>query len=112
MGIASGDELWAARYILEVTHKFSLYICLEGSNMMLFLLCFIGVKNSVFCFQQRITEIAGVVVSFDPKPIPVSFFMAFHLICVEMYFILICSFIREIGMALELTPTTGRKRNY
>ncbi|PWA97270.1 glutamine synthetase [Artemisia annua] len=35
VGIASGDELWAARYILE-----------------------------------RITEIAGVVVSFDPKPIP------------------------------------------
>lgn len=46
--------------------------------MMLFLLCVIGVKNSVFCFQQRITEIAGVVVSFDAKPIPVSFFMAFH----------------------------------
>nr|AAG40238.2 glutamine synthetase GS1 [Solanum tuberosum] len=35
VGIASGDEVWAARYILE-----------------------------------RITEIAGVVVSFDPKPIP------------------------------------------
>lgn len=35
VGISSGDELWAARYILE-----------------------------------RITEIAGVVVSFDPKPIP------------------------------------------
>lgn len=35
VGIAAGDQLWAARYILE-----------------------------------RITEIAGVVVSFDPKPIP------------------------------------------
>ncbi|KAM0897003.1 hypothetical protein ACQ4PT_022842 [Festuca glaucescens] len=37
VGISAGDQLWAARYILE-----------------------------------RITEIAGVVVSFDPKPIPVS----------------------------------------
>nr|AAB03492.1 cytosolic glutamine synthetase [Pisum sativum] len=35
VGISAGDEIWAARYILE-----------------------------------RITEIAGVVVSFDPKPIP------------------------------------------
>uniref|UniRef100_A0A0D9VY59 Glutamine synthetase n=1 Tax=Leersia perrieri TaxID=77586 RepID=A0A0D9VY59_9ORYZ len=35
VGIAAGDQLWVARYILE-----------------------------------RITEIAGVIVSFDPKPIP------------------------------------------
>lgn len=27
---------------------------------------------------QRITEIAGVVVSFDPKPIPVSLFKIFE----------------------------------
>ncbi|RYR07998.1 hypothetical protein Ahy_B05g075516 isoform B [Arachis hypogaea] len=39
VGISAGDEVWAARYILE-----------------------------------RITEIAGVVVSFDPKPIQVCVF--------------------------------------
>lgn len=30
--------------------------------------------------KQRVAEIAGVVVSFDPKPIPVSFFHIYSLL--------------------------------
>uniref|UniRef100_A0A6N2M0Y9 glutamine synthetase n=2 Tax=Salix TaxID=40685 RepID=A0A6N2M0Y9_SALVM len=61
VGISAGDEVWVARYILEactVTLVNLFSFSMEYSNVL-------------FCSaMQRIAEIAGVVVSFDPKPIP------------------------------------------
>ncbi|KAG2270479.1 hypothetical protein Bca52824_065034 [Brassica carinata] len=48
VGIGAGDQLWVARYILELN------------------------KPPIYCFfalTSMITEICGVIVSFDPKPI-------------------------------------------
>ena len=57
-GISVGDELWAAaRYILEVLEYRRWY---NYSNFYCFLKC-------LYLCQQRITEVAGVVLSFDPK---------------------------------------------
>lgn len=66
VGISAGDELWIARYILEVL--FSLHVI--NANAIDCTAC------AKMCIQswQRITEIAGVVVSFDPKPIEVNIF--------------------------------------
>lgn len=78
---------------------------------MLHLLICVGVN-------QRIAEAAGVVVSFDPKPIDVSFFSLYlfiatfnvGLICSEacVYIMFFLFTVRAIGMALVLMQTTGR----
>ncbi|CAI0416285.1 unnamed protein product [Linum tenue] len=64
VGISAGDEVWAARYILEVINH--LFVTLPTVYI-----CVILVNDVGFPPEQRITEIAGVVVSFDPKPVPV-----------------------------------------
>jgi hypothetical protein len=70
------------------------------------------------CDWQRITEIAGVVVSFDPKPIPVTISLP-NILGFDMWFLCYpvglmssgsvhaCD-CRGTGMALVHTPTTGR----
>lgn len=63
VGISAGDEVWVARYILEVNTNSNTDQIFVSINYL-----FIDVSVSV----QRITEIAGVVLSFDPKPIQVS----------------------------------------
>mgnify|MGYP003702325765 CR=1 FL=1 len=64
VGISAGDQVWVARYILEVWIMTFFYQYLK--------LWFRTVWSNATApnFFQRITEIAGVVVSFDPKPIP------------------------------------------
>lgn len=68
-------------------------------------------------FTQRIAEIAGVVVSFDPKPIPVclpykSIFVSFfRTLCIELNHLFFISMSRVIGMVLVLTQTTGNALN-
>ena len=86
-------------------------------------------SNVLFCSaMQRIAEIAGVVVSFDPKPIPVcvpaaNLPFSFKLEVLNLfvssfqnavYFSIYLFFIfvsRVIGMELELTLTTGNAQN-
>lgn len=84
VGISAADQLWAARYILEVCF-WSLKMLLSSIEFALLMhtLYFLSFllnpvvyvsKNCVtgwWCFMQRITEIAGVVLSLDPKPIEV-----------------------------------------
>ncbi|KAG6773691.1 hypothetical protein POTOM_021006 [Populus tomentosa] len=61
VGISAGDEVWVARYILEACVV--ILVNLFSSS--------VESSNILFCpVMQRIAEIAGVVVSFDPKPIP------------------------------------------
>lgn len=63
-GISAGDQVWVARYLLEVVIYLNrFYRGIQASK----------IANVIFLFWQRITEISGVNVSFDPKPVPVSF---------------------------------------
>ena len=72
VGISAGDELWVARYILEVYFRSHLLQTIDENCRTLFAFV-LGDFLTNFLGLQRITEIAGVVVSLDPKPIPVSF---------------------------------------
>jgi glutamine synthetase len=74
VGISSGDQVWVARYILEVRRHVFLWTRTFVGRRRLVLSCpsMCDLCAAIFFFfgLQRITEIAGVVVTFDPKPIP------------------------------------------
>ena len=86
VGISAGDQVWVARYILEVRraapgspsapHVDRMRDAETWRAVPLVTVVCLSRRAFFFCFfflcWQRITEIAGVVVSFDPKPIPVT----------------------------------------
>lgn len=79
VGISAGDEVWVARYILEVLSAFNWWhLSTIWSVLFQFSCYFVELECKLLIdlvVKQRIAEIAGVVVSFDPKPIPVSFLL-------------------------------------
>ena len=104
VGISAGDQLWVARYLLEVStvllyHFFS--FCVSS---------FPHALQLCFTYNQRITEKFGVIVTLDPKPIPVSD-LWFCFVCIvfdqELNWWYSCHGLREIGTVLAATPTTG-----
>jgi len=85
VGISAGDQVWVARYILEVRRAAPGSPSAPHVDRMrdaetwrvVSLVTVVCLSRRAFfnllpCGWQRITEIAGVVVSFDPKPIPVT----------------------------------------
>lgn len=111
--------MWAARYILEVISHTQIKKNVLPLPLPLNI-CFPDVF--VYLYEQRITEIAGVVLTLDPKPIQVRIlfpiflfkFVPFNsktLFCSILELVLnigsACPTTRVTGMELVLTQTTG-----
>lgn len=103
VGISAGDELWVARYILEVNIANTSYNeCLiyvphniwMSSKLKIFSSSLLILK--LFVKMQRITEIAGVVLSFDPKPIQVCFHMFFLLYSPKRAYFSVISIVNSV----------------